>query len=140
MNQPARQAAVTHRDGESPRMVAQFRDEAVTRVLPLPRRKRYFTPLDLDTIAPPDAEHRLKCGRPAAAGAPTPGAAAVGTAGTQEVIIRPCSAIRGGGFLGPFTGGPSREVQRRRTAQHPIRRPSCEGECAPWGDEQSGCS
>lgn len=56
MNQPARQTAVTHRDGDSPRVVAQFRDDAETRVLPLPRRKRYTLPLDLDAIAPADAE------------------------------------------------------------------------------------
>jgi hypothetical protein len=56
MHQPARQTQATHRDGEAPRVVANFREEAETRVLALPRRKRYFTPLDLDAIAPADAE------------------------------------------------------------------------------------
>jgi hypothetical protein len=56
MHQPARQTAVTHRDGEAPRVVASFREEVATRVLALPRRKRYTINLDLDAKAPPDAE------------------------------------------------------------------------------------
>ncbi len=56
MHQPLRQTAVTHRDGEAPRAVAKFRDEAETRVLAMPRRKRYTINLDLDAIAPADAD------------------------------------------------------------------------------------
>jgi hypothetical protein len=56
MHQPARQTQATHRDGEAPRVVARFRDEAETRVLAVPRRKRYTIELDLDAKAPPDAE------------------------------------------------------------------------------------
>jgi len=56
MHQPKRQTAITHRDGETPRVVADFRDEVETRVLPLPRRKRYTINLDLDAKSPPDPE------------------------------------------------------------------------------------
>jgi hypothetical protein len=56
MVNPSRQTQATRRDGEAPRVVAQFREELPTKVLPMPRRKRYFTPLDLDAVAPPDAE------------------------------------------------------------------------------------
>jgi hypothetical protein len=56
MRQHDRRTQATHRDGDAPRVVAKFRDEAETRVLAIPRRNRYFTPLDLDAVAPPDAE------------------------------------------------------------------------------------
>ena len=57
MHQPMRQtAAETYRDGDAPLAVAKFRDEAETRVLALPRRKRYTINLDLDAKAPADAE------------------------------------------------------------------------------------
>jgi hypothetical protein len=52
----SRKTQATHRDGEAPRVVAQFREELPTKFLAVPRRKRYFTPLDLDAVAPPDAE------------------------------------------------------------------------------------
>lgn len=58
MHQPTRQTQATHRDGEAPRAVAKFRDEAETRVLAMPRRKRYseLVRLDLDAKPPRDAE------------------------------------------------------------------------------------
>jgi hypothetical protein len=56
MHQPLRETAETRRDGAAARVVAAHREEAETRVLPLPRRKRYTLQLDLDAIAPADAE------------------------------------------------------------------------------------
>lgn len=56
MRQPSRQTASTERDGTAARVVAERREEAETHELPVPRRKRYFTPLDLDAVAPVDAE------------------------------------------------------------------------------------
>lgn len=41
MRQHDRQTQTTHRDGEAPRVVADFREEVAMRVLELPRRKRY---------------------------------------------------------------------------------------------------
>ena len=56
MRQQNRHTQTTHRDGEAPRAVATFRDEADTRVLAMPRRKRYTINLDLDAKPPRDAE------------------------------------------------------------------------------------
>jgi hypothetical protein len=58
MHQPARQTAVTYRDGEAPRVVDAFREQIATRMLELPRRKRY-TPhakIDLVVHVPDDDE------------------------------------------------------------------------------------
>ena len=61
MHQATRQTAVTYRDGEAPRVVGTFRDEAKTRVLPVPRGKWYTIELDLDAVASAGAEPSAPC-------------------------------------------------------------------------------
>jgi hypothetical protein len=56
MKQPERKTVETVRDGEAARVVAAHREEAETFELPVPRRKRYTIELDLDAVAPDDAE------------------------------------------------------------------------------------
>ncbi|HEX8009341.1 MAG TPA: hypothetical protein VF814_00115 [Casimicrobiaceae bacterium] len=56
MHQPNRQTVETVRDGAAARVVGARSEEAATRVLQLPRRKRYTINLDLDAVAPLDAE------------------------------------------------------------------------------------
>jgi hypothetical protein len=53
---PAPQDVPTVRDGAAARAVDRRRDQAATRVLPLPRRKRYTLNFDLDAIVPATAE------------------------------------------------------------------------------------
>ncbi|HXE84244.1 MAG TPA: hypothetical protein VN513_13035 [Gemmatimonadales bacterium] len=48
MQRPARQTQRTHREGEAPRVVAQFSGEAETRLLAMP--------LNLDAVVPANAE------------------------------------------------------------------------------------
>lgn len=50
MRQPERKTAETHRDGEAARAAELYRASHP------PRRKRYTIEIDLDAVAPPDAE------------------------------------------------------------------------------------